>query len=199
MKRWFVLLMLLWLASGLALAQQQDYSEVEFLGFYQRVQGFDFFSGQDVGGPLFSVADRGFSGGGMGFTFNVNHWLGIWQQVGFFTGVKQSGLQLRMINEVQGVKLTRRNPAGIPVAVYTKAGIGFVRHVFSMEGAGDLAVRYSTSLAYGGGAEIPFREGMSIVLDLSRLTMGLPQISADPARDKWDSNYLITTGVVFRF
>jgi hypothetical protein len=196
MKRWFVLLVLLWVSSGMALAQP-EYPEVEFNGFYQRIQGFDFYSGFDLGGPLFAVENRGFSGGGMGFTFNLNHWLGFWQQTGFYTGVKTaSDLQLRFINELQGVKVTHRNLG--PVNVYAKGGVGFVRHVFSMGGR-DLAINYGTSLAYGGGTEIPFREGMALVIDVSRLTMGLPRISNDPARDKWDSNYLITTGVLFQF
>jgi hypothetical protein len=196
MKRWMVLLVLLWLCSGMALAQP-EYSEVEFHAFFQSVQGFDFYSGFQLGGPLFAVENRGFYGGGMGFNFNLNHWLGIWQQMGFYSGIRQGDLQLRFINEVQGVKVTHRNLG--PVNVYAKGGIGFVRHVFSLRGVGDLAVNYGTSLVYGGGTEIPFREGMVWVIDVSRLTMGLPRISNDPARDKWDHNFLITTGVAFQF
>lgn len=184
------------LLSGSILLAQPEFSEVEFQGYYQRVQGFSF-SPTFVEGFDFPDSE-GFNGGGFGLTYNLNHWFGIFSNTSFLGGVEQNNLQMKIINQVQGAKITKRGLG--PANFYAKGGVGFIRYVFS-SGGEDLAIDYSTSFVYGGGAEIKFKEGMWLVLDLSRLSLGLPNLTGFdvPGRDKWDSSYLITTGVMFAF
>lgn len=177
-------------ASGVLWAQP-DFPQGEFQGFYQRVQGFDFNSGS----PSFQVEQANLNGGGLGFVFNLSHWLGFWSQTGFYGGVEQSGIQMKLINEMQGLKLTKRGLG--PLAVYAKAGMGFVRYVFEIPNG--TAVRYGTSFSYGGGLDIKLSEGMSLLLEATQLSLGLPDITGSRTRDKWDSSVLVTTGIAFRF
>lgn len=192
MKRLLISLIVVGVASGVSLAQP-EYSEAEMMVFYQRVQGFDFQSGLQG----FEFQNRGFNGGGFGFVYNFKHWVGLFQQTSFLGGVEQSGLRLRMINATQGLKLTKRGLADEKLNLYVKGGIGYVHHVFSLDGSefGDSNMSFTA----GGGAEIKMKEGIWLVLDGSRMALGLPQVSLDPNRDKWDSNWVFTTGVSFQF
>jgi hypothetical protein len=186
--RLFITVVVLSLAGSLCMAQD-EFSEVEFQGFYQRVQGFDF---QGVQG--FEFQNKGFNGGGFGFVYNLKPSFGIFSQTSFLAGVEQSDVKLRFINQAQGVKLTKRSEK---INVFGKGGVGFIRHVFDF--GGQQSVDYGTSFVFGGGTEIKLQEGMWLMLDLSRNIMGLPQLTIDPNRDKWDSNWIITTGVSFQF
>lgn len=193
MKRLLAVAFVLLFTGSLLLAQP-EFSEVEFQGYYQRIQGFSF---SPSGFEGFNFEDEGFNGGGFGINYNLNHWFGIFSNTSFLGGVEQSQLQMKIINQAQGAKLTKRGLG--PANVYAKAGVGFVRYVFS-SGGQDLSINYSTSFLYGGGAEIKFKEGMYLVLDLSSLALGLPQLVQDfDGRDKWDSSLAITTGVMFSF
>ncbi len=186
--RLLITVVVLSLAGSLCLAQQ-EFSEVEFQGYYQRVQGFDF---QGVQG--FEFQDKGFNGGGFGFVYNLNPFFGIFSQTSFLGGVEQSGLRLRFINQAQGVKLTKRSDK---INVFGKGGVTIVHHVFDFGGqeSGDTTMGF----LFGGGTEIKLQEGMWLMLDLSRNIMGLPQLTLDNNRDKWDSNWIITTGISFQF
>ena len=184
--RWFTGVAVMSLVFGLCLAQ--DYSEVEFQGFYHRVQGFDI---EDA--PGFSFEGEGFNGGGFGFVYNVNPYFGIFSQTSFLGGVEQSGLSLKFINQAQGVKLTKRSDA---INVFGKGGVGFVRHVFEI--GGQEFVDYGTSFVLGGGTEIKLQEGMFLLLDFSRYITGLPRVSL-AQEDGWDSTWMITTGISFQF
>jgi hypothetical protein len=192
MKRLLIVVTVLLFVGNLCLAQP-EYSEVEFQGFYQRIQGFDFQSGA-VG---FEFENEGFNGGGFGFVYNVSPWLGIFSQTSFLAGVEQSGIKLRFINQTQGAKVTKRGLVGESVNVFAKGGIGFVRHVF--DAFGQQSIDYGTSFTGGGGTEIKLQEGMWLMLDLSRTSLGLPRLTNVPGRDKWDSSWAITTGVSFQF
>ncbi len=195
MKR-FVAVAFVLLFTGTLLQAQPEFSEVEFQGYYQRVQGFTF---SPTGVQGFDFPDsEGFNGGGFGINYNLNHWFGIFSNTSFLGGVEQNDLQMKIINQVQGAKITKRGFG--PANFYAKGGVGFMRYVFS-SGGQDLAIRYSTSFVYGGGTEIKFKEGMWLVLDLSRLSLGLPNLTGFDfeGRDKWDSSYVITTGVMFSF
>jgi hypothetical protein len=192
MKRLLIVVAVLFFVGNVCLAQP-DHSDVEFQGFYQRIQGFDF----DSGAPGFNFEDEGFNGGGFGIVYNVSHWLGIFSQTSFLAGVEQSGIKLRFINQTQGAKVTKRGLIGESVNVFAKGGIGFVRHVFDV--FGQQSVDYGTSFTGGGGTEIKLQEGMWLMLDLSRTSFGLPQLTISPNRDKWDSSWAITTGVSFQF
>jgi hypothetical protein len=193
MKRLLIALIAVGLAAGVCLAQP-EYSEMEMQAFYQRVQGFDFRSG--VQG--FEFQDAGFNGAGFGFVYNFKHYVGLFQQTSFLGGVEQSGVKLRMINATQGIKLTKRGLANEKLNLYTKAGIGYVYHIFSV--AGQETGDSNMSFSYGGGAEIKMKEGIWLLLDGSRMAMGLPQLTSyEPDRDKWDSSWVFTTGISFQF
>jgi len=185
--RLLITVVVLSLAFSLCLAQ--EYSEVEFQGYYQRVQGFDF---RGVAG--FEFEGEGFNGGGFGFVYNLNPYFGIFSQTSFLAGVEQSGLKLRFINQAQGVKLTKRSDA---INVFAKGGVGFVRHVLDFQG--QEGVDYGTSFVFGGGTEIKIQEGMFLMLDFSRYITGLPRLTSAENRDGWDSSWLITTGISFQF
>jgi hypothetical protein len=189
MRRFAVATALLLVSSTLALAQ--EFSEGELHVFYQRVQNFDFNSGD----PSFSFSGKGFNGGGFGFVYNLNAWAGIFTQMSFLGGVEQGGLKMRMINEAQGLKLTKREVG--PLNLYAKGGIGFVRHVFSVQGSE--TADYGTSFVFGGGTEVKIKEGMALVLDVSNCAISLPQLTYYSDRDKWDSSLMFTTGIAFQF
>lgn len=186
MKNLLVSLIVSLTAVGLCSAQP-DFPQGQFVGFYQRLQGFDF---RDLG-----VQDANFNGGGLGFTFNLNHWFGVWSQTGFFTGTEVDGIQMRLINELQGVQLTKREVG--PLNVYAKGGVGFARYVFELPGFE--VVRFGFSASYGGGLEIRVSDAMGIILEAQRLSMSLPDVTGFQDRDGWDSNTVITTGVAFNF
>lgn len=186
--RLFMTLVVVSLAGSLCLAQD-EFSAVEFQGYYQRVQGFDF-----QGVPGFEFEGVGFNGGGFGFVYNLNPYFGIFSQTSFLAGVEQSNVKLRIINQAQGVKLTKR---GESINVFGKGGVGFVRNVLSF--GGQEGVDYGTSFVFGGGTEIKLQEGMWLMLDLSRNIQGLPQLTFLEDRDSWDSNWMITTGISFQF
>ena len=187
MKRFLIIVLLL---CGPAYCLAQD-TFTEFQGYYQRVQGFDFNSGTSQ----FAFKGASMNGGGFGFVFGLSPKFGFFQRTSFFGGVEQSGLTMRVISEVQGVQLMRE--AG-PFDFYAKGGLGFNRWVFEEFGS-TTGVDYGMALVYGGGAEAKLKEGTYLVLEATRMTTGLPNISGLPGRSKWDSSWLITTGIAFRF
>lgn len=185
----FLRIVVVWSFCSLILAQDAPSGQLEV--FYQRVQGFDFFSGD----PGFDIQDQNFNGGGFGFVFSLNDWLGFFSETGLYGGVEQGSLKMKLINQAQGVRVTAREVG--PVNFYARGGIGFARYVF--ETPAFETVRYGMSLIYGGGVEIPLMEGLLLKLDGSRVTQSLPQITSVPDRDKWDSNFILTTGIAFQF
>jgi len=187
--RWFMTAAVVLSLAGTLCLAQDEFSEVEFQGFYQRVQGFDF---EGVQG--FEFQDKGFNGGGFGFVYNLKPFFGIFSQTSFLAGVEQSGVKLRFINQAQGVKLTKRSDK---INVFGKGGVGFVRHVLDF--GGQEGVDYGTSFVFGGGTEIKLQEGMWLMLDFSRYITGLPRLTNFEDRDSWDSSWLITTGISFQF
>lgn len=185
-----VVLFFCWLAfSGLSLAQSSPQGEIQL--YYQSVQGFDF----DSGTPLFSISDEDFQGGGFGFVYNLNSWFGLWSQSTFFGGVEQNEISLKLINQMQGVKLTARDLG--PINLFGKGGMGFTRFVF--ETPTFETVRFGTSFNFGGGIEYVLKEGLLLIVEGTQMSMSLPDISGLPDRDKWDSNLLVTVGIAFQF
>lgn len=169
----------------------QDEPTGEFRLFYSTLQGFDF----DSGSPTFQIADDSFHGGGFGFVFNLNPWFGIYSDSQFYAGVKAAGLDLKLINQMQGVKLTARQLGGLNL--YGKAGMGFARFVFSFP-QGE-SVSYQTSFNLAGGLDIKLSDGFYVYGEVGRTALSLPNLTGLSNRDKWDGNLALTTGIAFMF
>jgi hypothetical protein len=166
-------------------------SQGEFRGYYQHIANFDFQSGS----PDFDITGDSFNGGGFGFVFNLNEWFGLYSESTFLTGVEQQGLDLKLFNQIQGAKLTAREVG--PFNLYAKGGIGFTRFVFDSQGSE--FVQYQTSFAGGGGVDILFSENFAIFVEGNLLSFSLPNLTGVENRDKWDSAFGTTVGVVLSF
>lgn len=188
MRRWMVLAVLFGLVLASAHAQAPQ-GQLEL--FYQRIQGFDFNSGS----PAFDIRDESFNGGGFGFVYHLTPWLGLWTHTSFYGGVRQNEITLKLINQVQGLRVSA--PGAGPVTLYGKGGLGFARYVFTVPGAE--GVRVGTTFNFGGGAEFELRPGMFFQLEASRMTLSLPNLTNLPDRDRWDGVALITAGIGFQF
>ncbi len=176
---------------GVGTAMAQSFPQGELQVFYQGNRSFDYRSGS----PAFDIRDAGLKGGGFGFAYNITGVFGLWQQMGFYTGVKQGGLDLNLINEMQGLLVTKRDVG--PFNFFAKGGVGFTRYVF--EQPGFTLVSYGQTFSYGGGAQIRLSPGFHLLLELNQMAMGLPDITGARDRAKWDSNLLITTGIAIHF
>jgi hypothetical protein len=176
---------------NICLAQYGPQGQLDL--YYQRVQGFDYRSGSSS----FDIEGANLNGGGFGIGYNLTDVFSIWTQTSFYTGAKQGDLDLKFINQIQGIKLTKRDLGS--VNLFVKGGMGFARYVFKQEGFSGESVFFSQTFNYGGGAEIGIGEGIYFFVELSQMSMGLPNITGSPDRDKWDSNILITSGISLFF
>jgi len=189
MKRLFFGPLFFLLFSKAGLAQYEGQSGIQL--FYQRDQGFDFRSGS----AAFDVQSVHLNGGGFGFDYGITDWFALWSQVAFYSGVRQGGISMNLINEIQGMKLT--SPGKGPFRVYAKGGVGFTRYIFEFPGF--RAVDYGQAFNYGGGLQIKVSGGMSLILEATQLAVSLPNLTGAPGRDKWDASTLFTTGIAFHF
>lgn len=160
--------------------------------YYQTIQNFDF----DSGSPQFSISDEAFHGGGFGFVFYLNDWFGLFSNTSLYGGIEENAIDLKLINQVQGVKLIARD-LGI-FNVYTKGGIGFARYVFELQNLGE-TVRYGTSFLAGAGLEVRMSDNIYFLLEGNQTSLSLPDISGSPNRDKWDSTLGFLTGIALQF
>lgn len=187
--RKLILLIMVVLVVGVSLHGQTP--QGEFRGYFQNVSNFDFQSGS----PSFDISGEGFNGGGFGFVFNLNDWLGFFTETNFLTGVEQGSLSLKLINQSQGIKVTARELG--PVNVYAKGGIGFSRFLFDT-GSGE-TIRYQTGFSTGGGVDFRISDPMAFFVEGNLLTFSLPNITNVSDRDKWDSSLGTSVGVAFFF
>ncbi len=185
MKRYGIVVAMWLCGAGVCLAQQGPGGELQ--GFYQRMQTFKMRSGGDV----FSNVDNATNGGGFGFLYNVTEKFSIYQQTGFLGGAEDSGYKMRMITEFQGVQLTKRTNA---IDFYAKGGVGFNRYVIE-----NLNVWYKMAFQYGGGAEIKVGNGMYLILEATRVSMGVPEFYLTDDRSKWCNTFLLNSGIAIRF
>ena len=185
MKRLMIVAVLLW-GTGSCLAQ--DISG-EIQGVYFRIQGFNFNSGVSD----FNIESAAINGGGYAFVYQITEKFGLFQQMGFFGGPEQSGLKIKLITEFQGMQITKSRGS---VDFYAKGGVGFTRYVFSglIEG-----VDANLALLYGGGVKLPLKEGLKVILEGSRITQGLPNLTNAPGRSKWDHSWHFATGIAIQF
>lgn len=187
MKRLTIVAMLLW-GGGVCLAQD---AKQEIQGVFFRIQGFTFNSGDP---SVFDVEGAGINGGGYAFVYHITEKFGLYQQMGFMGGAEQNGLKVKLITEFQGFQV---NKAKGPLILYAKGGLGFTRYVFSGALSG---VDSHFALNYGGGTEIRMKEGLNLVLEATRLTMGLPNLLGDlPGRTGWANCWQLATGIAIHF
>ncbi len=188
MKRFAIVLVLLF---GTHVCLAQD-SSGEIQGFYQRIQPFTFNSGSDS----FNIQKAGVNGFGYAIGYNVSDKFALFQQMGFHLGVEQNGFRMRMITELQGMKIKTQKG---PFDLYAKGGLGVMYYTFSGNfGSGGGSAKFA--LNYGGGTEIQVGEGLFLVLEATRLTAGMPQLVPDPSdRSKWVNAWMFTTGFAIHF
>lgn len=187
MRRYGMVLAMWLCGTGVCLAQQGPSGELQ--GFYQRIQTFKMRSG----GDLFADYNKATNGGGFGFAYNITDRFGIYQQMAFLGGAKDEAydITMRMITEFQGMQVTKRYDK---IDFYAKGGLGFVR--YSVQNSGESKMAFQ----YGGGAEIKVgNSGMYLILELTRLSMGVPQFFFTDDRSKWCNTFLISPGIAIRF
>jgi hypothetical protein len=187
MKR-LLMAIVIWVGSaGFCLAQQASGGEMQ--GFYQRVQSFTFRDpaiGLDISGQTFN-------GGGFGFVFNITEKFALYQQTGFFGGVGQDGLNIRLITEFQGMQMTKHTGRA---DFFVKGGVGFARYVFSGALSG---VNYNMAFQYGGGTEIKLKPSLYLLIEVTGLSMTVPNLTDSQDRSKWNTSFLIGPGISIHF
>jgi len=82
--------------------------------------------------------------------------------------------------------------------LYAKGGLGFSRYSITFPLAGSSGGDTKLSLAYGGGAQIWMSQHFGVVLDVSHVVMGLPNLGF-PNQGHWDSGLTYTTALALRF
>jgi len=192
MRRYGIVLAVWLCGTGVCLAQQGPQGELQ--GFYQRIQTFKMRSGGGEG-SYFADYNKATNGGGFGFVYNITDRFGMYQQTGFLGGAKDQDLTMRLITEFQGMRVTK-NAKGIDF--FAKGGVGFARYVLQQSGS-QLGVYYNVAFQYGGGAEIDIGRGMFLLLEVTGLSMGVPELYFTDDRSKWCNTLMITPGIAIRF
>jgi hypothetical protein len=185
MKR--LVIVAVWLcSSGICMAQGTG----EFQGLYQRISGLTFNSGSPL---IFDIENANTNGGGYAIAYNLAKNFGVYQQMGFFGGVSDNGYNVRLITELQGFKVTKTRG---PFDLYAKGGMGISMWSFS----GNLSGSSSNfALNYGAGAEVRMSDNLYWVVDASRLTTRVPNLTDLPGRTGWDSSWIFSTGIAVHF
>ena len=166
--------------------------ETEITGFYQQYRNFDY----KVGAVGYDLTDAQLKGGGFSIAQNLAPWFALWTQFSFYGSVQSPGLNVRVINNQEGIRYQTRNYG--PIRLYAKGGLGFSRFSLDVSGVGS-GSDTKFSVAYGGGAHIWMNKNFGVVLDVSHVATGLPNLFDLPTRDKWDSGLVYTTGLTVRF
>jgi hypothetical protein len=179
-----ILLISLILATAV-FASAQDSTEI--WGYYSGYRNFDFKSGF----PPFDVQKAKLNGGGFGFAYNLAPWFAMWTQFTFYGSAQAPSFDIRVINNLQGVRYQTRQYG--PLRFYVKGGLGFSN--FSLAGVGFTKF----SAGYGVGAQIWMTNHIGLVLDGSHIAMGLPNLTDLEGRETWDSGLVFAPGISIRF
>jgi hypothetical protein len=179
MKRFVIVVV--WLCSGgICLAQNTG----EFQGLYQRISGFN-------SPKYFGIEKENANGGSYAISYNLDPNFGVFQQMGFFAGFSQNGLNARLISEMQGFKVSK---ASGPFELYAKGGMGISIWSFS----GNLSGSSSNfALNYGAGAEVKMTDSLYWVVDASRLTTRVPNLI--DGTTGWDSSWILSSGIAIHW
>lgn len=167
--------------------------ETEITGYYQQYRDFSFNLGAGYQADSFS-ADK-LRGGGFTVAQNIADWFAVWTQLSVFGTLEQGDKSVRVINNLQGIRYQTKLHG--PFRFYVKGGMGFSYYSFDFAGYGVSGTKFSA--AYGGGTDIWLHKNFGIVLDVSQVFAGLPNLTDVSGRDKWDSGLAYTTGLTVRF
>ena len=166
--------------------------ETEITGFYQQYRNFDY----KIGVSEADFPPTPLKGGGFSIAQNLAPWFALWTQFSFYGSVEHAGLRVRILNNQQGIRYQTRDYG--PFRFYAKGGLGFSHFSMDIPGIGS-AGDTKFSVAYGGGANIWMHKNFGVVLDLSHVGMGLPNLTDLDSREKWDSGLVYTAGLTVRF
>ncbi len=179
---------------GAICASAQDTS-TEIQGFYQTYKDFSFKAGN--GFEDFDIENTRLGGGGFTIAQNLAPWFAFFSQTTFYGSAEGANIKARVINNLEGLRYQKK--VGGPLEVYGKVGMGFSHVSLSYKDGGDIGGEYKFALSYGAGAFLWIKEGFGLVFDASNLMMGMPNLTDQPGRDKWDAGLTLTTGIAFRF
>jgi hypothetical protein len=179
--------------SILLLAAINSFAEgdTEITGYYQQYRNFSFKTG--VSSADFS-ADK-LKGVGFSVAQNIAPWFALWTQLSVFGTLDQTDKSVRIINNLEGVRYQTKLYG--PFRLYAKGGLGFSYYSFNIQGTGLSGAKFSA--AYGGGTDIWLNKHFGLVLDVTQVLMGLPNLTDLSGRESWDSGLAYTTGLTLRF
>ena len=189
----FVLLIVAILFGTIYASAQETSTEIQ--GFYQTYKDFSFKLG--TGLENLDLKPTRLGGGGFTIAQNLAPWFAFWSQTTFYGSVEGDFLKARVINNLEGLRWQKRFSG--PLEVYGKVGMGFSHIGLSSVGGGDIGGEYKLAVSYGAGAFLWMSQNIGLVFDASHLSMGVPNVTDAPGRDKWDSGLTLTTGIALRF
>jgi hypothetical protein len=163
----------------------------EITGFYQQYRDFSFKTGIS---SLDISADK-LKGGGFTIAQNIAPWFAVWTQLSVFGTLEQTNNSVRVINNLEGIRYQTKLHG--PFRFYVKGGMGFSNYSLNLSGYQTSGTKFSA--AYGGGTDIWMNEHFGVVLDVSHVLMGLPNVTNLSGRESWDSGLTYTTGLTVRF
>jgi hypothetical protein len=176
-------------------ASAQDETSTEIQGFYQTYKDFSFKMGS--GFESLDIENTRLGGGGFTIAQNLAPWFAFWSQTTFYGSAKGDALKARVINNLEGLRYQKK--IGGPLEIYGKVGMGFSHTNIGYVDGEDIGGEYKFAFSYGAGAFIWVNEKFGLVFDASHLMMGLPNLTDESGRDKWDSGLTLTTGIAIRF
>jgi hypothetical protein len=166
--------------------------DTEITGYYQQYRNFSF--------KLGSSDDFDYSADklkGVGFTVaqNIAPWFALWTQLTIYGTLEQPDKSVRIIHNLEGIRYQTQLHG--PFRFYAKGGLGFSYYSFNIQGTGLSGTKFSAG--YGGGTDIWLSKNFGLVLDVTHVLMGLPNLTDLSGRDSWDSGLTYTTGLTVRF
>ena len=183
---------LLLLAALAPCALAQDRTEV--YGFFEAYRNFDY----KTGGPLYpAIREAEMNGGGGGIAYQYAPWFALWTQLSFYGTTETEELGARIINNLQGVRY--QTPQYGPFVFYGKGGLGFSNYNITEKLYGNTFGATKFSAGYAGGLQIWLTDNFGLMLELSHLLMGVPNLTDEQGRDRWDSGLSAKTGLAVRF
>jgi hypothetical protein len=163
----------------------------EITGYYQQYRNFSF----KTGNSSLDFADAKLKGGGFTIAQNIESWFAVWTQLSVFGSLDQTNGSVRVLNNLQGIRYQTKNHG--PFRFYVKGGMGFTYYSLSYQVGSTSGTKFSA--AYGGGTHIWFHKHFGVVIDVSHVLMGLPNLTDLSGRESWDSGLTYTTGLTVKF
>jgi hypothetical protein len=165
--------------------------DTEITGYYQQYRNFSF----KVGGGTYDFSADKLKGVGFSIAHNIAPWFAMWTQLSIYGTLEQTDKSVRIINNLEGIRYQTKMLG--PFRFYAKGGLGFSYYSFSFPGTGMSGAKFSAG--YGGGTDIWMNKHLGVVLDITHVLMGLPNLTDLSTRESWDSGLTYTTGLTVRF